>query len=246
MDFEGNETHNGAIETAPLPIPSTAQEVEMVRGWTTKESRVRANDLKLVKRFYGPNEPYDFARIDAALKTAQKSAGAFHLADVLLTSSDPNVRFFGALTFMVKINKDWYVSRRSCSAKCVTQNDRGTLDPLDAEEVLNRLLDHLASAVTAGERSLMIIKICSALVAIFRRDSDRWTLCVSHVVRSISAGRKSPYPVDGDTSPEQIDTLNGPQILAVVWFATTLLEEISKADSNLIEKYDHRPLKLSR
>ena len=89
----------------------------------------------------------------------------------------------------------------------------------------------------------MIMKICSALVAIFRRDSDRWTLCVSHVIKSIAAGRKSPYPVDGDTSPEQVDRLNGPQIVAVVWFATTLLEEISKTDSNLIEKYYHLSLK---
>ena len=32
MDFGGNETRDGAIETAPLPIATTAEEVELVRG----------------------------------------------------------------------------------------------------------------------------------------------------------------------------------------------------------------------
>lgn len=31
------------------------------------------------------------------------------MADVLLASEDPNVRFFGALTFTVKINCNWCV-----------------------------------------------------------------------------------------------------------------------------------------
>ena len=72
-----------------------------------KSHGTRAHDPKLVKQFYGPNDPEDFARLDAALKTVQKSANAFQFADSLLDSSDTNVRFFGALTFVVKINKDW-------------------------------------------------------------------------------------------------------------------------------------------
>ena len=45
-------------------------------------------------------------QIDDQLKRLQLSSEGWQLADTLLGSEDANVRFFGALTFQVKLNND--------------------------------------------------------------------------------------------------------------------------------------------
>ena len=42
------------------------------------------------------------------LQRVQRSADGWKLADALLGNPDPQVQFFGALTFTVKLNSDWY------------------------------------------------------------------------------------------------------------------------------------------
>lgn len=62
--------------------------------------------FQLVKRLYTPGHPRTIAQLDDQLKLLQHSAEGWQLADALLGSSDVNVRFFGALTFQVKLNND--------------------------------------------------------------------------------------------------------------------------------------------
>jgi hypothetical protein len=44
------------------------------------------------------------------LQRLQRSPEGWQLADALLSSEEERVRFFGALTFTVKLNADWYDS----------------------------------------------------------------------------------------------------------------------------------------
>ncbi|MCJ1434843.1 hypothetical protein MMC27_004213 [Xylographa pallens] len=78
-----------ADSTEPLLQPKTFDEVE-----------------RLVQRLYLPGSPRQIAQIQQALQNLQKSTEGWALADALLQSNDANVRFFGALTFTIKINTD--------------------------------------------------------------------------------------------------------------------------------------------
>jgi len=56
---------------------------------------------------YLPGPSKLVANIQEQLQQLQKSKDGWQMADQLLASSDVNVRYFGALTFTVKINSDW-------------------------------------------------------------------------------------------------------------------------------------------
>lgn len=64
---------------------------------------------QLVQQMYSQSAPQDIARIQSTLQSFQRTFRAWTLADALLRSSDVNVRFFGALTFTLKIKLDWQV-----------------------------------------------------------------------------------------------------------------------------------------
>ncbi|KAH0538598.1 hypothetical protein FGG08_004799 [Glutinoglossum americanum] len=62
---------------------------------------------QLVKRLYLPGTPWEIAGIQETLQRLQRSPDGWQLADTLLSRDDDKVRFFGALTFTVKLNSDW-------------------------------------------------------------------------------------------------------------------------------------------
>ena len=65
---------------------------------------------QLVQQMYSQSSPQDIARIQSTLQSVQRTFRAWALADELLKSSDAQVRFFGALTFTLKIKLDWQVT----------------------------------------------------------------------------------------------------------------------------------------
>lgn len=76
-----------------IPTPSSIPEVEA-----------------LIQRLYQPGIPPDLvSRIQAKLVELQRSDDGWQLADTLLGSADTTVRYFGCLTFTVKLNADWLV-----------------------------------------------------------------------------------------------------------------------------------------
>lgn len=80
-----------------------------------------------MKKLYLPGPPAQIARIQESLQALQRSEDGWKLADALLASSDNKVRFFGALTFTVKLNLDW-------SVQCWnTEQDVVKLIPLQAD-----------------------------------------------------------------------------------------------------------------
>ena len=72
-----------------LPVPQSVSDVE-----------------NLIKRLYKPGPSSVIVGINDQLQKLQLSQDGWKLADALMGSDDPNVRFFGALTFTVKLNKD--------------------------------------------------------------------------------------------------------------------------------------------
>ena len=62
---------------------------------------------QLVHRLYQPGLPQEITKIQDTLQKLQRSQQGWQFADALLRSQDEKVRFFGALTFTIKINQDW-------------------------------------------------------------------------------------------------------------------------------------------
>ena len=86
-------------------------------GMPTHASRVTAAALPsmsevelLVKSMYEPGPPKKINETEATLRVLQRSKHGWEMANALLSSNDDNVRFFGALSFTVKLNADSLVA----------------------------------------------------------------------------------------------------------------------------------------
>jgi hypothetical protein len=64
----------------------------------------------LVKTLYDPGHAKKIPETEATLRVLQRSPQGWEIGDALLNSTDENVRFFGALTFTVKLNADLWVT----------------------------------------------------------------------------------------------------------------------------------------
>ncbi|KAF2094014.1 hypothetical protein NA57DRAFT_47577, partial [Rhizodiscina lignyota] len=61
---------------------------------------------QLVKRLYQPGNPALLTSIEKHLQWWQRSKDGWPMANTMLQTADPNVRFFGALTYVVKLNME--------------------------------------------------------------------------------------------------------------------------------------------
>ena len=173
---------------------------------------------KLVQSLYLPGA--EVSRIQTVLQKYQRSQQGWRFADELLQSQDPNVRFFGALTFTVKINNDWE-----------------SLNADHTAALLDRLLLWLVRLTNAREGALVLRKLCSTLVAYFLRPSVTWDRCVRHIVCCLNFGDVVSLH-DLPSMPSTIDILSNLDTLrvkVVLWFAAALVEEVGKTNPNSIQ-----------
>ncbi|KAI9875175.1 MAG: hypothetical protein M1830_008787 [Pleopsidium flavum] len=179
---------------------------------------------QLVRSLYSAGSSRKIGQIQETLQRLQRSPEGWRLADALLSSDDDKVRFFGALTFTIKINQDW-----------------DSLGPEDAKLLLIRLLSRLVRLVSQNEGSLVVRKICSALVAYFVRPNSAWEHCLRHVICSFHSGQAvsteslSVLPSTGDLIPG----LSQLQAIATLWFSSMLVEEISKTDNTNMQTHKY-------
>jgi len=62
--------------------------------------------IQLILQLYHPGAPEKVARTQETLQKLQRSPEGWQLANSLLANENEQVRFFGALTFIVKLNTD--------------------------------------------------------------------------------------------------------------------------------------------
>ena len=173
-----------------------------------------ADHERLVNALYKPGA--DVSRINAVLTRYQRSPQGWQFADQLLESQDEKVRFFGALTFTIKINTDW-----------------SSLSPEDAGALRQRLLTWLVRLVQTGDGPVVIRKVCSALVAQFLKSTTPWDRCLRHLLCCFAAGTVVGVEETRQFHPTN-DTFLKLSILELktsLWFMTALLEEVGKTSS---------------
>ncbi|KAL9091911.1 MAG: hypothetical protein Q9165_004663 [Trypethelium subeluteriae] len=155
---------------------------------------------QLIKLFYQPRHtPSQVAGIQENLQTLQKSNDGWQLADTLLHSDDQNVRFFGALTYTVKINQTTM------------------FEQTDADKLIKKLLGWIKRQYLLNEGPLVMKKLCSTLAVLFLRREVTWNSILAHLMHALSSqgdetvlgeGTESgSNPVDDVSrmSPPQID-----------------------------------------
>ncbi|KAI0458355.1 armadillo-type protein [Xylaria acuta] len=181
----------------PATLPATLPEVE-----------------HLINELYKPNPPETISQIQETLQQLQKSPQGWQLAQSLLARPGDNIKFFGALTIIVKLNTE-------------------RLSDDDALSVLQNLITWLVNSLSDGSGRIVVGKLCSALVAYYIHYSHTWSKCIRHLIYSLHRNAAIPIEqVEGSLPLEPvIQELDTQRFLAASWFARALAEEITKVDT---------------
>ncbi|EGO57809.1 hypothetical protein NEUTE1DRAFT_122164 [Neurospora tetrasperma FGSC 2508] len=183
----------------PLPLPTSLAEVEQ------------------------PNPPETVSRIQEILQRLQKSPEGWQLAQSLIGNPNDNIKFYAALTIIVKLNKD-----------------SANLNDDEAKELLQNILGWTIASCAQGVAPFVIKKLCVALATFFIHFSQLWPNCLRHFLHSLDIGRATPIEALDDAleTPIIANNLEISKLKVAVWFATSLVEEVGKTDMNSI-KYIH-------
>ncbi len=84
----------------------------------------------------------------------------------------------------------------------------------------------------------MLKKFCSTLVLFFVKFPSRWEPCLRHVVCCLRYGEV--VPLDSldqlDSTRVMLPYLDRRRMTVVLWFSSTLVDEISKIDSSNMKR----------
>ncbi|KAK9367830.1 armadillo-type protein [Lipomyces kononenkoae] len=171
-----------------------------------------------VQELYQPGNPQKIYQTQQELQVLQKSPEGWNLANILLSSADPNVRFFGALTYTVKLNSDWQ-----------------SLSPESLPQLLLQLLNWFL-AHSRGPRFITQKLAATLLLAVIKfpeLSNSIWPYPVHDVV--LSASKNTPtvgtrQPLDATVFQSVVLSLDAHDLGMVLLFCTTFAEEISRAD----------------
>ncbi|KAL2132662.1 hypothetical protein VTI74DRAFT_3532 [Chaetomium olivicolor] len=183
-----------------LPLPTSLAEVEA-----------------LIRALYQPNSPETISKIQEVLHRLQRSPEGWQLAQSLIAHREDNIRFYAALTLIIKLNRD-----------------SSGLSEDDAKGLLESIIGWVIQSLADGAGAFVTKKLCTALATYFMNFSHIWPSCIRHFVYCLDLGRGAP--------PEALDDALGTEILVskldrqklrvAIWFATSFVEEVGKTDMN--------------
>ena len=86
--------------------------------------------------------------------------------------------------------------------------------------------------------AMVLKKLCLTLVTYFIQFSSSWTRCVKHLLYCLSVKEALPYQTI-DAAPEVahiLERISDDQVVAMFWFAASLVDEVGKTDSNSLQQ----------
>ncbi|KAF2263831.1 ARM repeat-containing protein [Lojkania enalia] len=168
----------------------------------------------LVKTLYDPGHAKKVQETEATLRVLQRSPQGWEIGDALMNSTDENVRFFGALTFTVKLNAD-----------------SAGLSEGDSQQLLSKLIHHLLSHPAS---SVATRKLCSTLAQYFCKPISTWTQCVRSLAvsfvqqQTILDASLDQYSSTWDILPQISDE----QLINLLEFSMNLADEAKKLSNS--------------
>jgi hypothetical protein len=117
-------------------------------------------------------------------------------------------------------------------------SDSESLNVIDAEILLSRLIGWLIRCIDELAGPLVIRKLCSTLVVYFLHFSSSWTRCVQHIIYSLCTGESVPTAALGQAPSVSVLVRMLPveKALAALWFSTALADEVGKTEANHIKQ----------
>ena len=179
----------------------------------------------------------DISETQDALQEIQRSQHGWAYADAFLQNPNELVRFFGALTFVTKFNKDWQVP-------VVMLGDhelmhlRDTVDEENATAIYDRVLYWFVQSVGSRDSILVIKKLCSALVAYYLRPSVTWNRIVLHLAKRLTGGVTNSGDLSDDGFATCAKRLDEEQLCSMLWFVETLVHDLAQADTSDLQGYE--------
>ncbi|ORY16085.1 armadillo-type protein [Clohesyomyces aquaticus] len=178
----------------------------------------------LVNSLYGPGKAQRLPETEATLRVLQRSPQGWDIADALMNSSVEQVRFFGALTFTIKLN-----------------HDSAGLSEEASQQLLYKLVHHLV--LRPSFSSVATRKLCSTLAQYFCKPIAAWTMCIRSLAVSFAQGQ----PVLDDALSTHASTwdilpsLSDDQLLCLLEVGMNLADEAKKI-ANLPDRSAHERL----
>ncbi|KAK4155198.1 armadillo-type protein [Chaetomidium leptoderma] len=181
-----------------LPLPTSLAEVEA-----------------LIQALYQPNPPAAISRVQEVLHRLQRSPEGWQLAQSLIAHREDNIRFYAALTLIIKLNRD-----------------SAGLSEDDAKGLLENIIGWTIQSLADGAGNFVIKKLCTALVTYFVHFSHLWPNCIRHFTYCLDLGRGASLDSLDDALQTDVlvAKLDRQKLRMAIWFATTLVEEVGKTD----------------
>ncbi|RYP79691.1 hypothetical protein DL770_006573 [Monosporascus sp. CRB-9-2] len=181
-----------------IQTPRTLDEVEEV------------GDLDLINRLYGSTEEADArVQIQEVLQRFQKSPEGWQLSQALMARPGDNIKAFGVLTIIVKLNTE-------------------SLPDDTALSVLQNIISWLLNALHDGSGPYVIKKLCSALVTHFRHYCLLWPDCIRYLVHCLYTNQSG---LPGQITPSIMEmgpALTPEKTCSAIWFCMVLAEEAER------------------
>ncbi|RCI10987.1 hypothetical protein L249_5439 [Ophiocordyceps polyrhachis-furcata BCC 54312] len=169
----------------------------------------------LILSLYQPNPPQIIADAQASLSRFQCSPRAWAMIQDLLERPDENVKFFGALTLIIKLNKE-----------------SATLSNDDATELLIRLIGWYIRSLMQADSLLVLKKLSSAIATYFIQFHYLWPCYLRHLVICLASSRSLSTKATLDTgdTTAALNSLCAKRLQAVIWVLTSVMEDVSRID----------------
>ncbi|KAK3357711.1 armadillo-type protein [Lasiosphaeria hispida] len=183
-----------------LPLPTSLAEVE-----------------ELIRALYAPNAPETISKVQEVLHRLQRSPQGWQLAQSLISNPDNSIKFYAALTLIVKLNRE-----------------SANLSEDDTKELLQNIVGWTLQSLSDGSGAFVTKKLCSALVTHFIYFSHLWPHCLRQFLYCLDIERSVPVEALDEALETDIivSKLNRQKLTVAIWFATALVEEIGKTDMN--------------
>ncbi|TWU74744.1 hypothetical protein ED733_005644 [Metarhizium rileyi] len=175
----------------------------------------------LISSLYEPGQPNVITEAQALLANFQSSPQAWILAHELLGRSNEKGKFFGALTVIVKLNRE-----------------SSSLSEDNARELLQHLIGWYRDSFEDDSGFLVPRKLSSALATFFLHFHQLWPGFVRHITMClISRQYHDPRSVQTSADIDSLlDMLDPKRLKAVLWVVTSIMDDVVRVDWNTADR----------
>jgi hypothetical protein len=151
---------------------------------------------------------------ESQLRILQRGPDGWQLASAFLNSPYKEVRFYGPLTYTIKLNSGDNISFE------------------EAAFLLEQLMAQFIHMVSRNESAFVVLKMCSTLALFFLKFPQVWPYCAKHCICSLAIERMISFKDLEHAAPtvEFLGRLDLLRYMYAIQFLAAIADEASKAN----------------